>query len=82
MPQYRSEDSRKRRVQGNGPVVRFEVQERVGGPDEDGDQSWKVWSDHRNAAMAVEATRAVRAFLPPDRVRLAKVTTEIMEVDS
>lgn len=81
MPQYRIESSRKRRVQGNGPVLRFEVQELVGGPDEDGDQSWKVWSDHDDAARAMDATRAARTFLPPERVRLAKITTEVMEVD-
>jgi len=79
MAEYRHEHARKREVQGNAGVVHFEVQEKVGEPD-DGHQSWKVWNRLDDAEPAMAATRAVRSFLPGREVRLAKITTEVMEV--
>lgn len=76
----RWEQDRKREVQGNGPVVRFEVQEDRG-LDEAGERCWYVHSDHNDAAIAMDATRAVRAMLPRKKIRLAKVITEVMEVE-
>jgi hypothetical protein len=77
---FRTEAAPRRQIQGNGPVDRFEVQE-ARDLDLDGNQIWYVWHEGEDAVAAMDACRAVRGFAPGCEVRLAKITTTVMEVE-
>ncbi len=76
---FRFEVAPQRDMAGNGPVVRYEVQESRG-LDETGTQAWHVWKDTEDKDEAVDSYRVVKSFPGNAEIRLVKVTTEVMEV--
>lgn len=64
---------------GNGPVVRFQVQEDRGF-DNDGNHMWYVWTDTEDEDEARFSFGCVKGFAGRRQVRLAKITTEVIDV--
>lgn len=68
---------------GDGPVARFQVQEDRG-LDHDGMRMWYTWTDTEDEADARNSFRCVKGFNPvtADKIRLVKITTEVIESGS
>lgn len=70
-----------RDIAGNGPVVRYQIQEDRG-LDHDGHRMWYVWTDTEDKADALHSFGCVKGFNVniADRIRLVKITTEVIDV--
>lgn len=78
---YEFEVRSQREAAGNGPVVRYQVQEDRG-VSHDGQRCWYTWTDTDDFDDATHSLASVRGFARKqvsDCIRLVKITTEIMD---